>query len=461
MMPSQNGGSANGRALSLPGLLAAAVGGGMLLVYWKFDALFADQTQAARLGFLAGAVTAISWGLKQCLSGGRPARRSRIGLGRYRVLLPRQGLIYLVIMAVMFVGSLLGRSNMLMLVFALMAGPFVLNGWITFSMLQRTRVTRRVPPRAMAGEPVSVEVTLENNKFVLSSWLMSVEDQISNGAERLESGVLFARVPPRDRRHAHYQIRLMQRGRYAFGPTQMTTRFPLGLVERGLLFNAPDEILVHPRLGRLSSAWKRKHLLASELVHRSELRRGAFDDEFHNIREYRWGDNPRAIHWRTSARKNEIMMREFHQSRDQNLIVLLDLWTPRWPVDEDHERVELAVSFAATVCVTQMRQSRDANMCLAAAGSRFTLWEGLSGPASIEDLMDTLALLQPGASNGIPRLVEQARIWSAPNIRIVLITTRREVDAVQAEFAGASETTSPVQIVEADGRALASVFEIA
>ena len=42
------------------------------------------------------------------------------------------------IMIVIFSGSLLGRSNMLMLVFSMMAGPFVVNGWITYSMLKRT-----------------------------------------------------------------------------------------------------------------------------------------------------------------------------------------------------------------------------------------------------------------------------------------------------------------------------------
>ncbi len=61
-------------------------------------------------------------------------------------------------MIVIFSGSLLGRSNMLMLVFSMMAGPFVVNGWITYSMLKRTAVERVVPERVMAGEPITVEL---------------------------------------------------------------------------------------------------------------------------------------------------------------------------------------------------------------------------------------------------------------------------------------------------------------
>ena len=62
--------------------------------------------------------------------------------------------------------------NMLMLVFAMLVGPFVLNGWITFSMLKRMNVVRRAPRRTMAGDPVSVEIELSNEKNLLSAWLM-------------------------------------------------------------------------------------------------------------------------------------------------------------------------------------------------------------------------------------------------------------------------------------------------
>ena len=162
---------------------------------------------------------------------------------------------------------------------------------------------------------------------------MSAHDTIQNGEERLDPSVLFARVPAGGRRSGHYHARLMRRGRYRFGPAQLTARFPLGIVERGLVFPLPGEILVYPRLGRLSARWMREHFLATDLVERRELRQGAFDDEFHRIREFRWGDNPRAIHWRTSARHNALMVREYHQSRDLNLMVLCDLWLPAAPDD--------------------------------------------------------------------------------------------------------------------------------
>ena len=413
------------RPLPWAGIIASAIGFGMFFAYWQFASVSQSWSGTRKLVYLAVAGGLVVWGILNGAFGRRDgSAQAGLPLSRNRVLLPKQGLVYLLIMAVLFVGSLLGRTNMLMLVFAMMTGPFVLNGWITFSMLKRMSIARRTPPRAMAGEPVSVEVELTNGKRVLSAWLMTVTDRIQNRRERLGANVVFARVPPRSRRSAPYQLRLMQRGKYTFGPIQVTTRFPLGLVERGLVFAQYDDIIIHPRLGKLSSAWKREHLLATELVHRRRLRRGVFDDEFQSIREYRWGDNPRAIHWRTSARRNEVMVREFHQSRDQDLVVLLDLWKPVPTGATERDRVELAVSLAATICVAQMRQSRDCRIALFAAGREFTRWEGYAGPVGIESLLDTLALVESSSTPDIDELAREARARSSPNTSLILISPR-------------------------------------
>ena len=376
--------------------------------------------------FMASMAAVVAWGIKDVLGirFSTPVVEKGLRLRRGGVSVQWQWVFYLAIMAVCFAGSLLGRSNMLMLVFSILAGPFILNGWMAHSILYRIDVRRRLPPRAMAGMPTAVEVIVENRKRFASSWLLTVDDHIQNDEERLETGVLFARVPPKCTRTAHYQLRLMQRGKYTLGPLKLATRFPLGLVERSRLFDVYGEIIIHPRLGRFAAAWKRNHLMANELVNREDRRRGVFDDEFHGIREYRGGDNPRAIHWRTSARRNELMVREFHQSRDQNLCLLLDLWQPVRPAALHLEAVELAVSLAATMCVEQMRRSGDSDLFLFAGGADLTRWEGHSRPRNIESLLDVLAMVRAGATNDVRRLMKDAAGKRGIGTRTILVTTR-------------------------------------
>src|ERR1700685_355837 len=184
-----------GRTMSLPAMLAVLLGMGGLFVLWKFDFLVDSYAEATRVLMYGASIALLSWGLIRSFSD-LPirGRQRRFGFGRHRVSLPRPGQFYLAIMIVVFSGSLLGRSHMLMLVFSMMAGPFVINGWITYSMLKRTAVERVAPARVMAGAPMTVELMLVNRKRVMSCWLMSVRDKIENDEEQLEPSLLFARV---------------------------------------------------------------------------------------------------------------------------------------------------------------------------------------------------------------------------------------------------------------------------
>ena len=388
---------------------------------------------------IGGGVLMFMGGLRNVVTALMPVRARPRSHRRQRLPLP--GVVYLVMMSSFFVGSLIGRSNMLMLVFSFMAGPFIVNGWVTLRMLSMTRVSRKLQQRVMAGEPLDVELTIENGKSVMSSWLMDVTDRIVGAGEELQTGVLFTCVPPGQSRTESYQLRLMQRGRYRFGPLVVNSRFPLGFVERGLEFDSDGEIIVFPRLGRLTAAWDQDSLMAMELVEKEDSRPGIYDDEFHRLREYRWGDNPRDIHWRTAARKNELMVREYHQSRDRDLVILLDLWNPgKWnpenPGDEDFIRVETAVSFAATVAIDHMRNSRESIVTLIASGKTLERWQGQAGTAAFDSLLEILALLEPGKSHDIEVLQQEAGVSTSSAVRTILITTH--TDRLQ-EPAAASE----------------------
>jgi uncharacterized protein (DUF58 family) len=452
-----------GRAFSLPGALALASGAVLLLIYWKFSALFAGWRDLQRFALFAVATVLVLWGGKQLALGGGGQGSA---LRRHRVALPGSGIIFLLILGVLFVGAMLGRSNMLMLVFSLMAGPFILNGWVTFSMLKRLRITRRVPPRVMAGEPFSVEVELINRKRWLSSRIMEVRESIENAAESLEASVLFARVPPRGRRTAHYRLNLMRRGRYSVGPTLVATRFPLGIIERGLLLDVHDDILVFPRIGNLLPRWKRTMWQAAQLVQRPQPRSGTFDDEFHRLREYRHGDNPRAIHWRSSAKNNELMVREYHQDRDPNFTILLDLWQPERPTDDDLERVELAVSFAATICVDRCRNSHGARIRVAIAGREFATWDNGLRAGLLDSALETLAVAEASDTPDLHQLRERAATFDGGDDRTVLISTRPRGGSAFAELNAfmtgpdASDVAINVETFVASDDELSEYFQI-
>lgn len=445
--------------ISWRGLLLALVGIGLIYFFWERRVL----GWIAVAGMVAAAVFLV-WGVTDIVASAASEKRSIRPQRLARLTLP--GLVYLAMMGVFFVGSMLGHSNMLLLIFSLMAGPFVLNGWITFSMARRIEISRNVPESVMAGETVLVNVTLRNKKRLFPSWLMSAADHIAGGGGRLTGGVVFTRVPARSSRSESYRLRPMRRGIYHLGPLVVTTRFPLGLVERGVEFRLADRLVVYPRLGRLSPAWFREQLMASELFERQAPERGVYEDEFHRIREYRAGDNPRAIHWRSSARQGELMVREYHQSRDRDLALFLDLWWPRRPDEDDVERVELAVSFAATVCIEHIRQARDATVSLDVAGENRVHWEGGSGRTRVDSLLELLARIRAAPQADAAGLAEAAGGVGSRHVRKLFISTRPNVEARLSKRGGGARGTAAaalatdLPVIEVSWKTLDPVFDV-
>ena len=372
--------------------------------------------------------------LSMLLSPWLTAITQKIGI-RSRMLLPREGIVYLGIMLIIAIAALTGGNpdtgNMLLLIFGMMAGPFVFNGWVVVAMLARVNVSRHLPVSVSAGTWFSVEIRMKNDKRLLSSRLVEVRDVVQGRKVQDAGKVVFVRVAPGAQRSAHYDICISRRGLYQFGPMRLSSRFPLGIGERGHVVSAGDEVIVHPKIGRLLPAWKRRERELAESVTRANARVGLFDDEFHGIREYRSGDNPRAIHWRSSARHGHYMVKEHEQHREADLIVLLDLYSSKEFSEPLQER---AISLAATICVEQTRQSSSGRYRLMIAGKDIQSVE-CSGSAGFRDAaLKELAVCESSSRAQLASmLLAVCQGYLAPNSRFVLITPRPEAARLLAD----------------------------
>ena len=407
-------------------MLALAIG--LTVAYFRWPKLTATWSVTEVICFRTFVVFIGTIGLSQ-IAAAMSSTRGALAtprFGSHRLVVPTEGIVYLAIMFVLFTGAMLTKQNTLLLVFAMMVGPFVVNGSLAFGMLRATKIVRSAPRRAMAGELFGVELSLSNRHPLLSMWMMAVRDEITHARETLSADVLFARVGPRTTQNGHYQLRLVQRGRYRLGPLLISSRFPLGLVERSRLFAMPGEILVYPHIGRLTPLWKGRSQGATELVARPQARAGVFHDEFHRLREFRTGDNPRDIHWRTSARRGELILREYQQNRDLNLAVVVELWQPQTKTSspETIELIERTLSFALTLLVEHGRECRDGTLSLAASGATTFRWEGQGSAASLESLFDGLALMEAGSAAETSLVLYETLHRTTSSTQIVLITTR-------------------------------------
>jgi uncharacterized protein (DUF58 family) len=361
----------------------------------------------------------------------RLANRFLLGLRPNQRLRPtHEGRRYFAIWVALLLIGLYQQSNMVLLIAGFAAGPVVASVLVSAAMLRGLRVQRRTPPYVFAGEPLLLDYTLENSRRWTAALAMNVEDELdpvdraTPGASRLAPQVTFPRVPSQGRERIRWQMPSPARGRYRFALLDMVTRAPFGLLERRMTLTMPGEVIIYPRVGHLTRRWHRLRREATETKRGRRHDRTAQQQEYHGLRDYRPGDSPRWIHWRTTARIGQPMVKEFEQQNEQDVAVLLDPWLPRSKVTpEQREALEEVLRFAATVCLDTCRRQ----------GRRLILgWTGATpgvrqGPASVKllhELLEQLAVLRGSAEGQLSRLFDALPPASLRESLLIIVSTR-------------------------------------
>ena len=185
----------------------------------------------------------------------------------------------------------------------------------------------------------------------------------------------------------------------------------------------PQTLLVLPRLGRLTRRWQRMQQSADVGASNVQRRQGLLEGDFYGLRDWRCGDSRRWIHWRTSARRQTPVVRQFEQQRNQDLALVLELWQPEQPNETDLANVELAVSFAASIVSDLCR--RGGQMMWLAVAAREPRWN--CGPTSLaltREVMESLAMAEASSSDRLPDALSKALEAARPGTNAILISTR-------------------------------------
>jgi hypothetical protein len=217
-------------------------------------------------------------------------------------------------------GLLLGEADLLRVGVFLCALPLA-----TAVVVARTRYrlscTRRIEPqRVAAGEPASVVLRLENLSRVPTGVLL-LEDRLPyslGGRPRFVVG----RIESLGVREVRYPVRSDVRGRYIVGPLALRFADLFGLVELTRSFTSTDALIVTPPVVALPPVQLGGDWAGGGDSHSRSISTMGDDDV--TTREYRHGDDLRRVHWRSTARYGELMVRREEQPWQNRGVLLLD-----------------------------------------------------------------------------------------------------------------------------------------
>lgn len=323
----------------------------------------------------------------------------------------REGWYFLVATLLVGLAAINAGLNLLFLVWGMMLFLILASGVLSELCLRHLEVRRATPPTVHADTPYLMAIALTNHKRRLPSFSVEVEDLVAR--RPIEKRCYFLKLPAGRTQETAYRHVATRRGRLKLSGFRLSTRFPFGLIHKSKDIDAPAEVLVYPALiavpANLLRGFASHH---GRGLHKWRSRRG----EFFGLREFRQGDDPRDIHWRTSARRGAPFVRELEDDEGQEVCLVLDngVFGPEERdraalTTEQDTAFEATVSLAASLACELLARGYRVGLC--ARGEEITP-EG--GQAQATRLLRFLALVQP-ASRRVP-LIDSAR--SGATIRL-------------------------------------------
>jgi uncharacterized protein (DUF58 family) len=285
--------------------------------------------------------------------------------------------------------------------------------------LSRLEVSREAPAVMSVGASNRIRIWLNNRGSNEVS--LEIEDSPPQPA-RVEGLPLTVQLSAGGSRELPYQIVPLRRGAHRFGPLFVKTRSRLGLwnfqEERGQF----QEVKVFPDIqsvGRLELLLRDNRL--SELgIRRSRVRdRGS---EFDRLREYRRGDESRAIDWKATSRQRQLISREYTLEKNQTVCLVLDSGSSMCNEDGGIRHFDRSLNSAMVFAYLALRQGDSVGMMV--VSNRLERWiRPAHGVAAIQPLIrSTYDLEASHVATDYQRVADEIRQRVRKRSLIVFLT---------------------------------------
>jgi len=293
----------------------------------------------------------------------------------------------------------------------------------------RLSCSRRIhPPRVPAGQTATVAVRLENVARLRSGVLLA--EDTAPYALGARPRFVLDEIEPGGHREFSYTLRSDTRGKFTIGPMRVRVADTFGLVEISRSFSTTSTLVVTPKVVALPRATAQSSWLGEGEGGMRTISATGEDDVA--PRAYQDGDGLRRVHWRSTARYGELMVRrEEHQWRN-SASVFLDTRRSAHSGSGPSATFEYAVSAAASI-----------GTHLTGEGFRARLITDSGEIAPLgtfsDTLLDMLAVIRPASSTGFRQ--GTGELTRAGGQLIAVVGRMTAADATQ--LAGSRRSNAP------------------
>jgi uncharacterized protein (DUF58 family) len=285
-------------------------------------------------------------------------------------------------------------------------------------------VARQVPASLALGVPVDVRLRVRNPSG--ASLAAEIHDHYPSSFE-CHGMPRRVTLKPGEWTEIAYEARPLARGEMAFAPTELRVFSPLQLWQITRRAGEAMPARVYPNFRALA----RYTLLATDnrlsQIGVLQVRRRGEGMEFHQLREYRQGDPPRAIDWKATARTGRLISREYEEEKDQRVLLVIDCGRRMASKDGELSHFDHTLNAALLLAHVALRQGDAVGMLTMGGVSRYC--EPRKSAGAVHAILNRAYDIEPTLA--VPDYQQAARdIMLAQRRRalVILLTNLRDED---------------------------------
>lgn len=218
-----------------------------------------------------------------------------------------------------------------------------------------------------------------------------------------------------------FELREVPRGRYAFDTVRLTIEDPFALARASLVQGERQALVVYPRLVSLTRLFSEGHAQAQD--GRRLLLRRPTGYELHGVREYVEGESLRNVHWRSTARRGRLMVKELEDAPSDEVAVLLD----GDELGAAGESFDVAVRAAGSILQAHVRRGRRCSLVVNSARREV---QSVASEGEWHRALEVLAGAEPTARTRAFALLQLDGGVIARSLELVVVTSRVDVPLV-------------------------------
>jgi uncharacterized protein (DUF58 family) len=306
---------------------------------------------------------------------------------------------------------------------------------VSFILFRITRVDqiscrRQIPAAAFEGQNVTVKIFAEN-KSPFSSFFVSIRDTFSpDPGIQQQKKLLFPFLARRAVIEGSYGGHCPKRGVYWVGPLELFMSDPLGFFQKKKVLNLPSKITVYPSSFPIIDLGQFNKGVVPPRYGSHTTRKSGDYEEFFGIREYHQEDGLRKIHWPSTARLNQLMVRHFEQTGAYSATLMLDLKYDNNLGQGKYSTLEYAVRIVASLAKYFFDQGFLVQ--LLAYGDQPIITSFGKDPSHYSYLLELLAQAQANSAINLAEAIGRLDHFIYPNSTLAIVRLDRDFAAVRA-----------------------------